>query len=107
MTARQQYGASPQFPVARTMDPFVQQLASLRRARVARCKWVFVPNHGVDRAIGKRIPLDGTNWLNLRFVTALDVALVPFLVEQGGSICLFVSGERPAGGCASDSCPVR
>src|SRR3954466_1898692 len=68
------------------MDPFVQQLAGLCRDQVTRCKWVFVPNHAIGRTIGERIALEGTNWLNLRFVTPLDVALrmgAPFLVECG------------------------
>lgn len=68
------------------MDPFVQQLADLCRAHVTRAKWVFVPTHAVGRTIGERIALGGTNWLNLRFVTPLDIALrmgAPFLVERG------------------------
>jgi ATP-dependent helicase/nuclease subunit B len=68
------------------MEPFVQQLADLCRAHVTRCKWVFVPSHAIGRSIGERIALSGTNWLNLRFVTPLDVALrmgAPFLVERG------------------------
>src|SRR6186713_2447686 len=68
------------------MDPFVQQLASLCRQHVTRSKWVFVPSHALGRTIGERIALDGTNWLNLRFVTPLDIALrmgAPFLVECG------------------------
>ncbi|MDQ3348369.1 MAG: hypothetical protein M3545_10425, partial [Acidobacteriota bacterium] len=68
------------------MDPFVQQLASLCLAHPTRSKWVFVPSHGVGRTIGERIALGGTNWLNLRFVTPLDIALrmgAPFLVERG------------------------
>src|SRR6478672_3729336 len=68
------------------MDPFVQQLASLCRVHVTRSKWVFVPSHALGRTIGERIALEGTNWLNLRFVTPLDIALrmgAPFLVERG------------------------
>lgn len=68
------------------MDPFVQQLASLCRQHVTRSKWVFVPSHALGRTIGERIALEGTNWLNLRFVTPLDIALrmgAPFLVECG------------------------
>src|SRR4051794_31368036 len=67
-------------------DPFVDQLASLCRAHVTRSKWVFVPSHAVGRTIGERIALGGTSWLNLRFVTPLDIALrmgAPFLVERG------------------------
>ena len=70
----------------RVSDPFVVQLGELCRAHVTRAKWVFVPSHGIGRTIGERIALDGTNWLNLRFVTPLDVALrmgAPFLVERG------------------------
>jgi hypothetical protein len=37
---------------------------------------VFVPSHAIGRTIGERIALDGTSWLNLRFVTPLDIALV-------------------------------
>src|SRR3954465_3799356 len=68
------------------MDPFVQQLADLCRKDVTRCKWVFVPSHTIGRTLGERIALHGTNWLNLRFVTPLDIALrmgAPFLVERG------------------------
>jgi hypothetical protein len=67
-------------------DPFVAQLADLCRRHVTRAKWVFVPSHGVGRTIGEHIALAGTNWLNLRFVTPLDIALrmgAPFLVERG------------------------
>jgi hypothetical protein len=56
------------------MDPFVSQLARLCRDQVTRCKWVPVPSHTVGRTIGERIALCGTNWLNLRFVTPLDIA---------------------------------
>src|SRR5258705_4171067 len=68
------------------MDPFVQQLAAVCRDQVTRCKWVFVHSHALGRTIGERIALEGTNWLNLRFVTPLDIALrmgAPFLVERG------------------------
>ena len=68
------------------MDPFVQQLAELCRAQVTRAKWVFVPSHAIGRTLGERIALAGTNWLNLRFMTPLDLALrmgAPFLVERG------------------------
>src|SRR4051812_4472800 len=68
------------------MDPFVQQLAALCHEQVTRSKWVFVPSHAIGRTLGERIALGGTNWLNLRFVTPLDIALrmgAPFLVERG------------------------
>src|SRR6188474_2746176 len=68
------------------MDPFVNQLAELCRAHVTRAKWVFVPSHALGWTLGERIALAGTNWLNLRFVTPLDIALrmgAPFLVERG------------------------
>jgi hypothetical protein len=68
------------------MDPFVQQLADLCRTHVTRAKWVIVPSHAIGRTLGERIALSGTNWLNLRFVTPLDLALrmgAPFLVERG------------------------
>jgi RecB family exonuclease len=67
-------------------DPFVGQLVSLCRMHVTRSKWVFVPSHAIGHTIGERIALSGTNWLNLRMVTPLDVALrmgAPFLVERG------------------------
>src|SRR3954449_12233048 len=68
------------------MDPFIAQLARLASEHPTRVKWVFVPMHAIGRTIGERIVLNGTNWLNLRFVTPLDIALVmgaPFLVERG------------------------
>jgi len=68
------------------VDPFVDQLKRLCAAYPARAKWVFVPTHAIGRTLGERIALAGTNWLNLRFVTPLDIALpmgAPFLVERG------------------------
>jgi hypothetical protein len=68
------------------VDPFVSQLASLSTAHRIRAKWVFVPTHALGRTLGERIVLEGTSWLNLRFVTPLDIALRmggPFLVERG------------------------
>jgi len=68
------------------VDPFVAQLARLCIAHPTRAKWVFVPTHGLGHTLGERISLEGTNWLNLRFVTPLDIALpmgAPFLVERG------------------------
>jgi ATP-dependent helicase/nuclease subunit B len=66
--------------------PFVLQLADLARTHVPRNKWVIVPSHAVGRTLGERLALAGTNWLNLRFVTPLDIALrmgAPYLVERG------------------------
>jgi ATP-dependent helicase/nuclease subunit B len=68
------------------VDVFIDQVAALCRQHVTRNKWVFVPSHAIGRTVGERIALTGTNWLNLRFVTPLDVALqmgAPFLVERG------------------------
>jgi hypothetical protein len=68
------------------VDPFVAQLARLCTDQRTRAKWVFVPTHALGRTLGERIALEGTNWLNLRFVTPLDIALrmgAPFLVERG------------------------
>jgi hypothetical protein len=47
---------------------------------------VIVPAHPIGRTLGDRLVLEGTDWLNLRFVTPLDLALrmgAPFLVERG------------------------
>jgi hypothetical protein len=57
------------------VDPFVAQLARLCTEHRTRAKWVFVPTHALGRTLGERIALEGTNWLNLRFVTPLDIAL--------------------------------
>src|SRR3954447_8065696 len=68
------------------MDPFVDQLAQLSVEHPTRAKWVFVPTHAIGRTLGERIAREGTNWLNLRFVTPLDIAVrmgAPFLVERG------------------------
>src|SRR6185369_1785732 len=68
------------------VDPFIDQLKSLCAAYPTRSKWVFVPDHAIGRTLGERITLEGTNWLNLRFVTPLDMALrmgAPFLVVRG------------------------
>jgi ATP-dependent helicase/nuclease subunit B len=68
------------------MDPFVEQLKQWCQEYPARAKWVFVPAHTVGHTLGERLVREGTNWLNLRFVTPLDIALrmgAPFLVERG------------------------
>jgi RecB family exonuclease len=68
------------------VDPFVDQLKRLCIKYPTRSKWVFVPTHAIGRTLGERIALEGTNWINLRFVTPLDIALrmgAPFLVERG------------------------
>ena len=68
------------------IDPFVTQLARLCATQRTRVKWVFVPTHALGRTLGERIALAGSDWLNLRFVTPLDIALrmgAPFLVERG------------------------
>src|ERR1700680_1185676 len=68
------------------VDPFVAQLAGLCTPHRPRAKGVFVPTHALGHTLGGRIALEGTNWLNLRFVTPLDIALpmgAPFLVERG------------------------
>ena len=85
-TLRAPFGTVGSFSDPALMDPFVQQLATLCRAEVTRAKWVFVPSHALGRTLGEQIALGGTNWLNLRFVTPLDIALrmgAPFLVERG------------------------
>jgi ATP-dependent helicase/nuclease subunit B len=68
------------------MDPFLEQLKQWCHEHPARAKWVFVPAHAVGHTVGERLVREGTNWLNLRFVTPLDIALrmgAPFLVERG------------------------
>jgi ATP-dependent helicase/nuclease subunit B len=68
------------------VDPFVDQVKRLCVAHPTRAKWAFVPTHAIGRTLGERIAIEGTNWLNLRFVTPLDIALrmgAPFLVEDG------------------------
>lgn len=66
--------------------PFVAQLAELCRSQITRTKWVIVPTHAIGRTLGERLAREGTNWMNLRFVTPLELATrmgAPFLVEQG------------------------
>jgi ATP-dependent helicase/nuclease subunit B len=67
-------------------DPFVAQLAGLCRTHPTRAKWVFVPTHAMGATLGERLAREGTDWVNLRFVTPLDVAVrvaAPFLLERG------------------------
>ena len=56
-------------------NPFLLGLAELCRKWPTRSKWVFVSSHALGRTLGERLALEGTNWLNLRFVTPLDIAL--------------------------------
>ena len=65
------------------VDPFLVQLAELCRGHPTGAKWVFVPSHAVGHTLAERLALEGTNWVNLRFVPPLDLALqmaAPFLV---------------------------
>ncbi len=67
-------------------DPFVAALADLHRTQPTRAKWVVVASHRVGRTVAERLAREGTDWLNLRFVTAFSLALetaAPFLVERG------------------------
>jgi len=66
--------------------PFVEQLVELCRSHVTRAKWVIVPTHAIGRTLGERLVREGTNWVNLRFTTPLEIATrmgAPFLVERG------------------------
>ena len=67
-------------------DVSVATLRDLCRVHATRAKWAFVRSHAVGRVLNERLALEGTNTLNLRFVTPLDIALrmgAPFLVERG------------------------
>ena len=68
------------------MTPFLTQLTELCRTEPTRAKWVVVPTHTLGHTLGERLALGGAGWANLRFTTALDLALpmaAPFLVERG------------------------
>jgi hypothetical protein len=56
-----------------SIDPFVTQLARLCATERTRVKWAVAPAHGLGRTRGERIALAGTDWLNLRFLTPLDI----------------------------------
>jgi RecB family exonuclease len=67
-------------------DPFVAQLGSLCRADATRAKWVIVPTHAMGLAIGDRLALSGTDWVNLRFTTPSKLAVAvaaPHLLAAG------------------------
>jgi ATP-dependent helicase/nuclease subunit B len=73
-------------PTTPPCHPFLRQLATLCRSAVTRTKWVVVPSHHVGHALGESLVLGGTNWLNLRFVTPLDLAVrtaAPLLIDRG------------------------
>jgi ATP-dependent helicase/nuclease subunit B len=76
----------PDPEVRRHAHPFLAQLATLCRREVARAKWIIVPSRHVGHAIGEALVLGGTDWLNLRFVTPLDLAIrtaAPLLLDRG------------------------
>jgi ATP-dependent helicase/nuclease subunit B len=67
-------------------DPFIVQLSDLCGAHRVRPKWVVVPSHAVGLTLGDRLAREGCDWVNLRFVTPLDLAArmaAPFLLEEG------------------------
>ena len=90
-------------------EPILELLQTLCSRHPTRAKWVFVPSHVHGRVLGERLALGGINWLNLRFVTPLDVALqmgAPFLVERdidpseeglGPALAMRLMAELPEG----------
>ena len=67
------------------MRPFVDHLAQLCRDHPTTAKWVIVPTHALGHTLGDRLALDGTDWINLRFKTPVDLALetaAPILVDR-------------------------
>lgn len=68
------------------MDLFVERLAGICAAQPTAEKWVVLPSVGVGLAIGERLAREGRPWINLRFVTPVQVAeglVGPRLVAQG------------------------
>lgn len=86
------------------VDPFVEQLKQLCAAHPTRCKWVIVPMHATGRTLGERLALEGTNWLNLRFVTPLDIASHGRAVPCGTQYRPF---RGRTGTCVDDAPPPR
>ena len=62
-------------------------LIRFNRPRIQRARsGSLFPTHALGHTLGDRLVLEGTDWVNLRFVTPLDIALrmgAPFLVERG------------------------
>lgn len=66
-------------------DPFLNQLIELCREEPIRPKWVFVPTPGLRWTWSERMLMEGHNWVNLRLVTPLSMALeavAPSLLER-------------------------
>lgn len=77
-------------------DPFIDQLAHLATAFAVPNKWVIVPDHQWKALLGERLCLLGISWLNLRFVTPLELALEvagPELVHR--EVCPTPEGLGP------------
>ncbi len=71
-------------------DPFVEQLKSLCEQKPIQAKWVFVPHAGLRWTLAERLLHEGCNWVNLRLVTPLQLALeaaAPGLIERGINPC--------------------
>lgn len=67
-------------------DPLIGFLAELCRCHPTRAKWVIGPAHAVGLTLADRLAREGTDWVNLRMVTPLDLATrmaAPFLLERG------------------------
>ena len=66
-------------------DPLLEHLAGLCRREPTRAKWVIVANHAVGLTLADRLAREHGTWVNVRFVTPLDLATrmaAPFLVEK-------------------------
>ncbi|MBT9585060.1 PD-(D/E)XK nuclease family protein [bacterium] len=71
-------------------DPFVEQLKELCREHPVQAKWVLVPTHSLRWTLGERLLQEGCNWVNLRLVTPLQMALeaaAPDLLDGGINPC--------------------
>jgi len=71
-------------------EPFLDQLLQLVARHPTANKWVVVPHHQLGWLWAERLVLSGCNWLNLRFITPVQLALqgkAHQLVEAGFHPC--------------------
>lgn len=79
------------------MEPLYRQLIGFTQEPSTRPRWIIAPSLAVGHTLAERLALDGYGWTNLRFTTAVDLAVRvagPALASAG--VAVMDGGVGPA-----------
>src|ERR1039457_3733390 len=79
------------------MEPLYRQLIGFTQEPSTRPRWIIAPSLAVGHTLAERLALDGYGWMNLRFSTAIDLAMLiagPVLTSAG--VGVMDAGVGPA-----------